>query len=347
VDNWGIGPQLDGLFIQSNLAVVTSVTLWLAPRATHPQHFLVSVDEDGLPALIDSLRTIRHTISPYGRFMILNRYRYAAHTKRYPWGRTAGRTPLSPDEVRDLTAELTGDWTCVGLLHCASRLHRAAEVRLVRKALGHLAGRTRFLNGDVAVWVNRLWWLVKLLTRADPPPVVNILYDGKHPREFDTRLSKNQMYWRVKGELPQSDAPNESCGIYWYFATIPWEGAAVCAAQRAYNEIMLSNGFEPIAALRFPADRTALLAGQIAFDRTIEGEDIRARRCYEELVQRFCSMGYLPYRLGVQGMELLPPTVDQSAIVLQRIKRALDPSDVLSPGRYDARNDWTELDPPY
>ena len=41
--------------------------------------------------------------------------------------------------------------------------------------------------------------------------------------------------------------------------------------------------------------------------------------------------GYLPYRLGIQSMSSLPTPHDDSGTLMQALKRALDPNDILAP----------------
>ena len=47
------------------------------------------------------------------------------------------------------------------------------------------------------------------------------------------------------------------------------------------------------------------------------------------------AAGYYPHRLGIQSMNLLPAPGDDSVAVMKRLKQAMDPSGILSPGRYD------------
>jgi hypothetical protein len=44
-----------------------------------------------------------------------------------------------------------------------------------------------------------------------------------------------------------------------------------------------------------------------------------------------------PYRTGIQGMDLLPPPEPGYVDVIRRLQQALDPGDVIAPGRYDFR----------
>lgn len=76
------------------------------------------------------------------------------------------------------------------------------------------------------------------------------------------------------------------------------------------------------------------------FDREVAGEDEKAMSCHDELLQMLTQAGHIPYRLGIQSMNSLPPAQDDSGFFLRTLKQALDPNDILAPGRYDFRNDW-------
>jgi hypothetical protein len=203
-------------------------------------------------------------------------------------------------------------------------------VRLVKKYLGPLARRVNFLNADSAALAKRLWWIPRLVTGTDPRPMVNVFYEGKQVREYDTQLAWNQISWRKKSSSRDEHDLDGSCGIYWFFPMIPWQGHRIREALEACSEIMLTAGFEPNLGIRFPTDRTVLLACYIGFDREIDGEDERSFACYKQMTTRMASDGYYPYRPGIQGMDLLPPSKDDATTVLQRIKHALDPSDILA-----------------
>ena len=59
LSRWGVGPALDGLFTQSNLAVVTELGIWLQPRPAHAELGYIAVPDAGLEAAIDALRPLR------------------------------------------------------------------------------------------------------------------------------------------------------------------------------------------------------------------------------------------------------------------------------------------------
>lgn len=58
----GLGPDLRGLFFQSNFGIVTALQMELMPIPERFESFVVSVEtDDGLEVLLDRLRTLRQT----------------------------------------------------------------------------------------------------------------------------------------------------------------------------------------------------------------------------------------------------------------------------------------------
>ena len=59
VYRWGVGPYLDGLFTQSNLGIVTQMTVWLMPAPEYFQAFYFGLRETkNLSTLINVLRPL-------------------------------------------------------------------------------------------------------------------------------------------------------------------------------------------------------------------------------------------------------------------------------------------------
>jgi 4-cresol dehydrogenase (hydroxylating) len=73
----------------------------------------------------------------------------------------------------------------------------------------------------------------------------------------------------------------------------------------------------------------------LTYDREISGEDERARACYQNLVEALTAKGYVPYRLGIQSMELICLNAPAAALV-QALKQAVDSAHILAPRRYEA-----------
>ena len=97
---------------------------------------------------------------------------------------------------------------------------------------------------------------------------------------------------------------------------------------------MLAHGFQPLLAGVAQTERCLYLIPLIIYDREIEGADLRAMRCHDQLLSELRDLGYPPYRLGVQSMQALPQANDDSPALQQRLKTAFDPANILAPGRY-------------
>jgi 4-cresol dehydrogenase (hydroxylating) len=149
------------------------------------------------------------------------------------------------------------------------------------------------------------------------------------------------MYWRKRSPVPaEPDPDRDRCGLVWASAVVPFRGREVVEAARLVEDTILGHGFEPLLAMVGPTERAAYLLPLLVYDRDVPGADDDAMRCHDAMLARLCEAGYLPHRLGIHSMEALPAPRDDHGALMERLKRALDPNDVLSPGRYDFRGTW-------
>jgi 4-cresol dehydrogenase (hydroxylating) len=57
------------------------------------------------------------------------------------------------------------------------------------------------------------------------------------------------------------------------------------------------------------------------------------------MLRRLIEKGYIPYRLGIRSVKLLPEAGDDYEKMLGALKKALDPNGILAPGRYGLQPD--------
>src|SRR5207244_3468978 len=107
---------------------------------------------------------------------------------------------------------------------------------------------------------------------------------------------------------------------------------AVAISEIAHR-ILPAHGFEPMISLALLTERTIGCVISISYDRDVEGEDEKALHCYEQLLRELNNGGYFPYRLGIQSMAQMNGASGYNT-VLRRLKHALDPHGIISPGRY-------------
>jgi 4-cresol dehydrogenase (hydroxylating) len=88
------------------------------------------------------------------------------------------------------------------------------------------------------------------------------------------------------------------------------------------------------------SERLLTVVPLLLYDRDVPGADAAAMACHDDLVARVHEKGLSLSRLGIHSMDALPPPGDDHGALLARLKRALDPNDILAPGRYDFRSTW-------
>ena len=107
---WGLGPSLDGLFSQSNLGIVTRMTIWLMPAPdAFEAFFFRSPEAAALGPLIDALRDLRLKDILRSAAHIGNDYKVLAGLQQYPWTETSGQTPLEPELMAEFRKSLVSE----------------------------------------------------------------------------------------------------------------------------------------------------------------------------------------------------------------------------------------------
>ena len=324
---WGVGPSLDGLFSQSNLGVVTRMTLWLTPlpRSLALVRFSV-VDPAKLRAMVDACRVLRLDGTFRSVVGIWNDYRVLSTRGQYPWDLTAGETPLSRAVLARLLPEQGGaTWFGSTAIHAPSvaqgRAALAHVERSLRPYVDHFSVDARTLQGGEPAG------------EGDPA----FLFIQGIPHESSLRT----MYWRKRTPIPESPDPDrDRCGVLWCSPVVPFRGSDVVRAAQILEEVMLAHRLEPMLAMVGQSPRAVYLLPLLVYDRDVPGADEEAMRCHDAMLERLVAAGYPPYRLGAQSMDALPAPRDDHGALMERLKRALDPNDVLAPGRYDFRGTW-------
>jgi 4-cresol dehydrogenase (hydroxylating) len=319
VSRWGVGPALDGLFTQSNLGVVTQMTVWLTSYPASLQLGVMTIGRaEQIPALVNALRQLRLEGTLRTAAGLWNGYKIAASIARYPFDALGGATPLPEEHLRAMLENAAaGRWMGLVSIYGASKKQAMADRERVEEVL-----RDRV---DTLAWDERT-----------PEDFADLARRGGAlgvPHE----LSTASMYWRKRSlAVPSRIDPHaDRCGFIWCTPTVPLDGEQVAAVAALCEEIVFRHGFEPQVALLAVTERLVYVAASIVYDRDVPGEDARAMACHDELFAKLLERGYYPCRLGLQSMELLPRADDDGAAVIARIRRELDPHGILAPGRYE------------
>lgn len=345
VNRWGLGPYFDGIFTQSNFGIVTQMTMWLIPHPKYFQSFFYSINDDAnLEELIDTLRSLKLQGILRNSFVIFNDYRMLSTTQQYPWQEADGKTPLRDDLIQELRKKWGGgQWIGEGALYSASPQHGRIERKLIKQALKKTVSKIIFCDRRKARIGEIIRPLYKWMTGIDLQGILDLLYNKNLQRGIPTEKALFMAYWRKQSPVPANiDPDRDGCGVIWLAPSVPFEGHHVRAALRIIEQTARLHSFEPNVGLQCVTERSIDMTVAILYDRDVAGEDERAFACHEQMMQKLVLEGYIPYRLTTQLMNSQPPAQDDYGKLLQQIKKALDPNNILAPGRYDFRSDWAK-----
>lgn len=333
---WGVGPTLDGLFSQSNLGVVTRMTIWLMPQPEYFQsYFFLCQSEEDLPGVIDALRPLRLNGTLRSASHIANDYKVVSALQQYPWEAANGQTPLGREVMTRLRKELKiGAWNGSGALYGTKTQVKEAR-RLLRRALAGKTGKLQFMDDGIVRLASRFAkpyeWISGLKVErvlAMLEPVYGLM------KGIPTEHPLGSTYWRKRTPPPaHMDPDRDGCGLLWCSPVVPNDGQHARKLTRLASDIMLQHGFEPAISLTILVDRSIACIISLTYDRDVPGEDERAHRCHQEMLDIFTREGYHSYRLAVSSMAAMGEGGVYHEL-LRRIKHALDPGDILAPGRY-------------
>jgi 4-cresol dehydrogenase (hydroxylating) len=338
----GVGPALDGLFTQSNLGIVTRMTVWLTPVPAVMLAFRFAV-RDGvrLGGLVDAARTLRLEGTVQSLVAIWNDYRVLSTRMQFPWGHTGGVTPLPRTQLESLKQGVSeAAWYGMGAVYAASPAQANAARMRICEMLAPAA--------DALVFEEKLAGSDDVHTTVVKGAADEFAVFGSAAVTFEILQGRPQQaslasaYFRKPTPPPATDRDpdRDRCGVLWSCPVVPLAAEDCLLATALCERRMLEHGFEPMLALLAQHDRTAYLVPILCFDRDVPGEDERAMACHDVLLAELIAAGYPPYRLGVQSMHSLPAPTDDSLAIIERLKRTLDPNDILAPGRYDFRRRW-------
>lgn len=337
VYKWGVGPYVDGLFTQSNLGVIVRATIWLMPAPKHYQKFFFNLmDDQDLPGVIDILRSLRLDGTLKSAMHIGNNYKVLGSVQRFPWDETNGETPLTPETMEQLAKKLDiSAWTASGALY-GSKAEVKNAAREIRKRLKGKVKKLMFIDERLLKWAEWLAPIYRWITGIDIRDMIGLLrplFGLTKGIPTDTMIPST--YWRKKETVPENPDPDrDDCGLIWIAPIAPTSGNNARELWAIIRSVMLKHGFEPSVSITLLTERSMDCVVNIAFDRSVAGEDDRALACHDELLDELTTAGFYPYRLSIASMGIV--TADNSPYkhLVNGVKEVVDPAGILSPGRY-------------
>ncbi len=336
----GLGPDLSGIAVQSNFGIVTAMRISLVPKPECFESFIVSVRENAnLEKVIDVLNilalqgvllNLSHVVNALRSFMLLNTCPSEFKDKLMSNAEAVEllKTPMIS----------AGEWSVMGGLY-GSKLEMAAQKKLIQLAF-HTIGRVEFFDDA------RLEKMQKLCRS----PFKRALASFK--KLEDNIESYQQLHGLMKG-VPTDHLTQRmgwrvdefaDIGLIWFAPTLPAEGDRVRRMVQLAQEIFDQYHFEMPVTITLIRPEQIVGIFSIHFDRRDDEQTRRAHQLYEELKMTFKREGIELYRSSVLNMAKLTYGDAGKKRVLKTLKRALDPNDIIAPGRYGITSSIEEED---
>jgi 4-cresol dehydrogenase (hydroxylating) len=338
---WGVGPYLDGLFTQSNLGIVTEMTIALArrPQRIEALYFWVREDAQLEQAVTQIREVLRRFGSVTGSVNLMDARRMLSMMLPFPKEAVPPGQIMSDELVRQLGGprRLTA-WFGAGALYGEDRVVRAAKSG-IKKLLRPVAHRIVFTTMSKALRLRKLLsllprrWGGGLVEMLDVVIRAQALLEG-NPSEVALPLA----YWksgRPRAAGPRLDPAADGCGLIWYSPLVPMRPETIRNYVEMVRSVCPKHGIEPLITLTSLSERCFDSTVPILFDRDSNEETERARACYDELLAAGHAHGCFPYRFGIDHMQHV---IDREAVcwrLASAIKAAIDPHHILAPGRYN------------
>jgi len=329
------------VFTQSGFGIVTRMKIALAPRPTCARVMVLPIPSPvDIGQIVERVRRARARLPGLiGGINLLNAHRTLAMAAPYPW------TDLSPEgliptEVMSRLQKAYGiaDWTLFATLYGTARTVDAAKQELNGIFAGLRKRPLYFSAAQLRV--------TEAVAKAVPIERIR-LHHGKRVRMlrmaaelavgYPNETALPLAYWRVRsspGSAPSLNPARDGCGLIWYAPLIPMTQEASTRFVSLIAETLPRFSLEPLITMTTVNDYCFDASIPLLFDRANPGAGERARKCYDVLLEQGMKLGFAPYRVPVDGQAHLHQRSTAHGKLTLRLKQAIDPSDLLSPGRY-------------
>jgi 4-cresol dehydrogenase (hydroxylating) len=337
---WGIGPYLDGLFFQSNLGIVTRMTIALARRPDHVVYMVCPLKEtcaidEAIPALQNLKATLGDSLPVIKMVSALTPMTaeglIPSFADNLPYKKL-----LETIEARRRKSGLS-PWYIVAPVHCLPSTASRITKHLRRKLRPWRKPPTFFFSSRRLRWAERLARLFPGETGQRIRRQLSSIRQGLKlgmgiPSEYGLRVA----YARQDAPPPADklDPARHDCGLIWYTPLVPFRQPDVRQCLSMIVEICGRHDIVPFPTITVLSAYCLDITVPLLFDRKNSASRRAAADCYESLLEEGRKRGWLPYRLHVQGMSNLHREPSVFWDVARLAKNAIDPEGLIAPGRY-------------
>ena len=340
---WGTGPYLDGLFSQSNYGIVVKAGIWLMPAPKSFNFFIFEYEASPkkFPAFIRDLRELLFQGVINSKPHLANAFAMLCIVSQYP-------KELLNDDQTCLTEEGLSAWKAMHGVRdwtfgCALYgTKKEVKIRrdIVKKQLSKY-GTLNFVHGfeNDTLKTRILMPLAKiaLKLKGKSPNMLEGLADAINlykgiPSDYFVK----QVYVKSHKEKPKGafNPAYDGCGFLWTGPVVPFKPDAIKSLMEPVTLLYQQYGFDLFVELIIESPRGLIVLFGIFYDKNSVQEKKKAIQLYHSIQSVALEKGFPPYRATIISMPGLFDHNPPLRKILTKIKRALDPNNILAPQKY-------------
>lgn len=338
----GIGPDLEGLFFQSNFGIVTSACFRLRPK--HSREITLSLSlksENFLPQFIDELMALKREGLIANQIHVANRTRSQSSLafgisdylkKNYRISTEDHEKELK--RIIDLIAP--GEWTLLMSL-TGNQLQIKATLHEIKRRIGSFGSFRVITNKALKTCfkiANSLRFITAMRTYAAAIYAIQPLHELALGKPTD--IPAQNLIWKFGHTSTRVDDLDRSkCGLLFISPVLPSNGKFIFKTLNEFRSIAQRHGYILYITLSIESDSSLIAIMNILFDRTTPGAINQAHDCADSLLDYIHQNKLSVYRVPAYAMQ---KTIEQDIDYWKKIfeiKKVFDPDNIIAPGRYN------------
>jgi 4-cresol dehydrogenase (hydroxylating) len=272
-----------------------------------------------------------------GGINLMNSVRLLAMEMSYPFETVAPGRALDASQLKELTKRIgVAAWMGAGAIYGCKEVTRSVR-QVVKRLLKGAVDRMIFFDRTLVQRAARLSSLLPSGVLRGAQATVQRMRAGLSLLDgYPSTMALPLAYWKRPGPLPKEghNPARDGSGLLWYSPLVPMKPARVRAFVAMAREVMERHHLEPLITLTSLSDAVFDSTMPLLFDGRDAAQSERAAACYRDLFAAGRRLGFVPYRIPAQHMDLVVDGERPSWQLTRRLKEAVDPAQILSPGRY-------------
>ena len=318
---YGIGPYVNGIFTQSNFGIVVQASIILARKPAHSEIIYFTLKKStNLDEIVPDISKILSSLGLIlGGINLMNQERVDSMS-------------LDTDVKKKSS---TAAWTGIGVLYGEKGIVDAAKPYL-RK---HLRKHVKQLYFIKISWFRRIYPLLAKLPL--PKSILNKLETLMRSMDLFLGIPSTvalPLAYKKSGKLPKqlvnADVARDGCGLIWFTPLIPMKSEIISKYITLVRRECVKFGVEPLITLSTLNERCFDSSVPLLFNRSDADATERTKACYDALWSECAKIHIFPYRLPTDEMHRVTDEDTSFWLLIRKIKKAIDPQGIISPGRY-------------